>query len=170
MALTVEDGTGIAGADSYVALAEARTLAASIGLALSNPANDATDENALRAGVHFLEGFADRFQGYRTNGLDQVLSWPRSLATIGGFEVEGDNIPHILKAAQVAAAAEFLAGKNLFPDSDGRFVTRKEIDVLVTEYSEKLTATEDGGPRFGVIDAYLRPLLIAKRASRLGAY
>jgi hypothetical protein len=124
----------------------------------------------LSGAARFLEGFRDQFKGSLSNGSDQALCWPRSLADIGGFEVGSDSIPYSLKCAQVAAASLIGAGSNLTPNSDGRFVTKKDIDGLVTEYSEKLYSTPDGSPRWGIVDAYLRPLLIERKGSRLGAY
>jgi hypothetical protein len=168
MALIVETGSGAANANSYVALDAARTLADMLYVAL--PADDATAESALVAAARFLEGFRDQFKGSLSNGSDQALCWPRSLADIGGFEVGSDSIPYSLKCAQVAAASLIGAGSNLTPNSDGRFVTKKDIDGLVTEYSEKLYSTPDGSPRWGIVDAYLRPLLIERKGSRLGAY
>lgn len=168
MPLIVEDGSGAADATSYVALADAKTLAATLYLAL--PATDPAIEAALAGAARFLEGFRAQFKGHPTNGADQALAWPRNLADIGGFEVANDSIPYSLKCAQVAAAALIGAGQNLLPNSDGRFVTKKDIDGLVTEYSEKLYSTPDGSPRWATVDAYLRPLLIERKAGRLGAY
>ena len=52
MALVVETGAIVPGADSYVSLTDARTLAASYGLAL--PADDTAAEAALRNGAVYV--------------------------------------------------------------------------------------------------------------------
>jgi hypothetical protein len=166
MPLIVETGTGVANANSYVDLIEGRALADSCGLVL--PADDTACEIALAAAARYLEGFADRFQGYATNGLDQPLQWPRARVFVGAFESASDSIPNLLKSAQVAAASLIAGGEDLFPNSDGRFKKASKVDVIESEFSEKVFGTVDGLPRFGIVDTFLRPLLVAaKPVSRL---
>ena len=166
MALAIETGTGAdQTANSYVTLAEARTLAASMGLTL--PAVDADLETALATATRWLEGFRGRWQGHASNGLDQPLAWPRRLVQVAGVTIDDDLIPAMLKKAQVSVAVEYIAGAALFENTDGRFVKVDKVDVLQKEWSEKIFTTPDGKPRFPAVDVYVKPLLIDEQGWKI---
>lgn len=156
MPLTVETGSGSASANSYVSLAEARTLAVALGVILSPV--DADAESALARATTYLETFRDLFQGHRTNGNEQALAWPRKLAAINGAMLEEDAIPLLLKKAQVTAASLIGAGTDLFPVDDGKFITEDTVDVITTKYSEKLSR-RGSHVDYPIVNAYLSPLL-----------
>ncbi|MCW2763982.1 MAG: BcepGomr09 [Marmoricola sp.] len=168
MAIVVETGAGSdQTANSYVTLAEARTLAAAMGLTL--PAVDADAEKAILGATRYLDGFRARFQGHTSNGAEQALTWPRRLVSIDGTTIDDDVIPLLVKKAQVAAAAEIGSGTNLFENTDGKFLKRDKTDVLESEWSEKIFTTPDGKPAFPAIDGYLLPLLRDDAGAKLTA-
>jgi len=103
MALIIEDGSNVTGADSFVSLADARVIAASYGLNL--PAIDADAELALKMGVKWIAQRESELQGDRAFA-SQALSFPRAVVCIYGYEQESDFIPEQLKEAQVIAAVE----------------------------------------------------------------
>src|SRR5215216_1766526 len=77
MALTVEDGTGLAGADAYISLAEFRAFRIKHYVPADSVPDDEL-EQAVRRGTRYLDGrFRGRFLGFRTNGFLQSLEWPR---------------------------------------------------------------------------------------------
>ena len=90
MTITVEDGSIVTGANSYVSLDDARTFAAARGVTLS--AVDATLEPIVIQAMDYLESFSDKFKGELTL-RDQPLSWPRSGAVIENWTWDSDEIP-----------------------------------------------------------------------------
>ena len=108
MALIVETGAIVTGADSYVTRADAITYAANRGVTLVDTV--VTDE-ILRNAVGFLESFGDKFKGSRVT-RDQPLSWPRIGAVIEGWSWDSDEIPRQVINAQLAVALEIFAGED----------------------------------------------------------
>lgn len=137
MALIIETGSIVTGANSYVTAEEARAYALSRGIALS--ADDSVLEPQLVKAMDFLESHRERFQGAKV-AKEQRLQWPRSGAVVDGFDVEETEIPQLLKDAQCQLTIDLSAGEDLMPNSDGREVIRKKVDVIETEYSSQ------GGP------------------------
>lgn len=102
MPLTVEDGTIVAGADSFVTVAEADTYWADNG----SPADwvDSSPENKearLRDATRYLQDEQRLpYLGSRI-AWDQPLCWPRTGATSGFLPVPDNAIPPQVKQAQL---------------------------------------------------------------------
>jgi DnaT-like ssDNA binding protein len=78
MALVVEDGTGVASADSYVSTADADTYHGSRGNAAWALLDQTTKEINLRVATDFmLATFRGAWKGYRSTST-QRLDWPRA--------------------------------------------------------------------------------------------
>lgn len=94
MALVVEDGTGMANADSYVSLADAESYFAamppSVTTAWTSLATDAEKENLLRYATRVLDQKA-RFKGARTVKTSS-LRWPRTGAIDCDGVLVGSNV------------------------------------------------------------------------------
>jgi hypothetical protein len=106
MALIIEDGTGVAGADSYVTVAECEAFAVKYyGASLAG--STAKKEAALRRAALFMDSLP--WKGHRTFGRNQGLAWPRKDVTDGeGQEISEGEIPEEIKDAQhIFARAEF---------------------------------------------------------------
>lgn len=131
MALVIEDGSIVSGANSYATVAEAREYASLRGVTLS--ATDATVETLLIKAMDYLETFADRYKGEIVDE-EQSLSWPRYYATYRGYEISGDAIPDAIKRAQMQAAIELHNGVDLLPTETGARVKREEVGPIKTEY------------------------------------
>lgn len=129
MALTVEDGSIVPNADSYISLADARTLAANYGWAL--PVDDTEAETALRNGAGYIGLQEPQLCGTRVSA-DQALSFPRQGITLYGFPFAADAIPQQVKLAQVAAASEYGAGSDVRASTDGRLTTMERVEGAVT--------------------------------------
>ena len=155
--LTVEDGTIVAGADSYTTLENARAIAANYGWAL--PDDNTVAEVALRNGAQYVDLQEECFSGSRISA-EQSLSWPRKYATNRfGFDIASDSVPTQLAVAQVAAASEYGAGTDVRATDDGKAVSHEEVvGAVVVEYF-------DNGKTCGTVaitkalDA-LRPLMV----------
>lgn len=156
MALTVETGAGVAGADSYISLADARIYATSRGIALS--VTDATAEVQLRNAFDYLETLTD-YKGQRV-ASDQATQWPRSGVFLfpGADEVAIDEIPLSLKYAQVQLAAAVNSGLDLQPTANGDpFIVRDKVGPIETQYS--FTVSTSGVPIVRAASSLLSPLL-----------
>ena len=148
MAIIIEDGTIVAGANSYASEAELTAFAAERGATLTG----AADVLLIKA-MDYVESFRKAFQGSKVDAA-QPLQWPRSGAYVDGYPIPTTEIPVDLKRAQMQAAIES-DSTDLNPNT-GQAVKREKVDVIEVEY-------ESGGanqaPTFRKVDAYLEPLL-----------
>lgn len=129
MALVVEDGSVVAGADSYLSLADARTMAAKYGYVL--PEGDAEAEAALRNGAIYVGLQEPALCGKRVSAA-QSLSFPRTGISLYGFPVANNVIPDQVKLAQLIAGAEYGSGAAVRASSDGRVTTMERVEGAVT--------------------------------------
>ena len=155
MALVVETGAIVPGADSYVGLADARAIAVGYGLAL--PADDPAAEAALRNGAVYV-GLQEPFMCGRRVSASQSLAYPRRAVFLYGFPVASDSIPSQVIAAQVMAAVEYGLGTNVRASSDGRVTSMERVEGAVTVSYFNNGATGATTTITAALDA-LRPLL-----------
>lgn len=155
MSLTVENGTNVSGADTYVTLAEARAYALKRGVTL--PATDATVEAYIVEACDFLESQA--FRGDRTDDHDQPLAWPRTGADLHGDLLDNDEIPQLLKDVQCRLVMDrHNLGSALVPNGTGQEVTSEAISGAVTvSYAPRGSGTV--APELNTALAMLAPLL-----------
>src|SRR4051794_29732341 len=112
MALIVEDGTGLATADSYLSLADANIYFTNHGSPVEwTGAADAAKESALRYAARWLDG-KFTWIGLLVQGT-QSLEWPRiqGLAYKDTIDWEGrvyDPVPQKVKDAQCEVALAHL--------------------------------------------------------------
>lgn len=135
MALVEEDGTGLAGANSFVDAAYVIAYAADRGL--SFPTVAAAQTAALILAADYLANEA-RFPYVGTRHLTtQRLPWPRDGASErGGRAIDPTYIPTRLKDAQAELAILSGQGASLQDDLDngGLLVQSDKVDVLETTY------------------------------------
>lgn len=158
MTLIVEDGTGLATAESYVSVADAGTRHTNLG----NTAwtgTDAVKEAALRRATQFmLQRYRGRWQGTRINST-QALDWPRSWVVVDGYAVDADIVPVDVANACADLALKALS-ETLNADLD-RAVIREKVGPLETEYS----AYSPERKRYPAIDMALAPFLTGAGAN-----
>lgn len=146
MALTIEDGTGVAGADSYASVADCSAYAVSYyGASLTG--NTADKEAAIRRAFAYLNGL--RWKGSRTNGRSQGGAWPRTdMIDCDGNAITSDEIPaEVIEAQHELARAEFQAPGVLSPQWSQRdaLVTMEKADVVQVQYdTSRLRPGDDG--------------------------
>lgn len=147
MALVIEDGTIVPGAESYVSAAELKAYAAKRGITV--PADDSACEVLLIKAMDYLNGYEPRWKGCRVSA-EQPLAWPRKGVRANGFPLPSNTIPGPLKAGQcvLAVAAQTL---ELMPTVDPAQsgVKRDKTGPLETEFF---------GPNDGV---YSQPVITA---------
>ncbi|MCB2186282.1 MAG: hypothetical protein KQJ78_07685 [Deltaproteobacteria bacterium] len=140
MALIVEDGTGLATADSYNSLAELTAYHAARGNADWAAGAEADQEAAAREAAAFLDDVCRGWwKGVKASGT-QALAWPRvNVLDEDGYGVTG--LPTEVKAAHAEASLRALAG-DLTPDlARGGRIKRKSIaGAIETEYMDDAPA------------------------------
>jgi len=129
MALVVETGNIVPGADSYLSLSDARALAAKYGYVL--PADDTEAEAALRNGAMYV-GLQEPAMCGRRVSAAQSLSFPRTGISLYGFPVANSVIPDQVKLAQLIAGVEYGSGADVRASSDGRVTTMERVEGAVT--------------------------------------
>jgi hypothetical protein len=129
--LTVEDGSIVAGADSYLSLADARTDATNRGLTLS--ADDTIAESQLRQAYYYLTSNYERLmQGFRVSA-EQTGMMPRNFMEAYGFHVANDSIPTAFKQAQVNVAAVVAGGADMNAAQTGQDLASFSVDGVYSE-------------------------------------
>ena len=131
--IIVENGSIVAGANSYVSLIDARTILAAYGQDLNT--DDTIAEQELLSAARYIESFRNSFKGIKST-REQTMQWPRRNAYIDGYLIPTDEIPVELVNAQAFAAYEVSAGNNLQPTDDGRKIASEKVDVLEVSYFE----------------------------------
>lgn len=121
MALTVEDGTGLAGADSYVETTEVVTFADEYGfdkagfVSLTQTQKDAACRLA-QVVMEYEDG--DDWSGER-QFVDQALAWPRSGGLYrDGEAIDADAVPDEPKRKQSYLALLVGQGVDIAADAD----------------------------------------------------
>lgn len=138
MALIIETGQIVAGANSYATVQELADFAAERGR--TPPASIEDCEVALIRACDYLQSLEPRFKGQRTNAR-QALAWPRYRVQTSwsyGFYLEANVIPTQIKQAQMALALESMTNE-LQPTrlpGQGGAVIREEVGSLRVHYAE----------------------------------
>lgn len=153
--LIVENGSIVAGADSYISLTDARALASKFNLSL--PTDDTEAEAALRNGAAYVGLQEPAMCGTRVSAA-QELSYPRQGVTLYGYDVAITAIPSQVIRAQVEAAVEYGRGTDVRASSDGRATSSERVEGAVTVQYFNNGATGSTVTITAAMDA-LRPLL-----------
>lgn len=161
MTLIVEDGTGVANADSFLALVDARALAAQYGIVID--ADDTKAQVELRQGYRGLLASENQLQGTRTHDI-QTGIFPRTGVISNCVEVASDAIPIDVKLAQLYYQAAINSGYDNNGVNDGQNLKSFEVpQVYKEEYQDgarvKTNATIAG------VDNSLYPFTLAGLAN-----
>lgn len=167
MALIVEDGTGVADAESYadVAFIDAH-WAARPHLDLSeawSAADTAAKEGAAREAAAYLDALlSDAYRGVRAS-YDQGLEWPRSEA----LDKQGLTLPGV--PPQLKKAVAELAGRAITAplsedqDLEGDIKrTREKYEGV--EFETEYLGSASGEGKYGVVLKSLNPILNGKQS------
>src|SRR6266850_1608568 len=113
MALVVEDGTGLAAAESYASVAEADQYHSDRGNAAWAPLATAAKEQALRKATEYMvQVYRQRWASFRTTFV-QALDWPRAWVPLidapGPYGRWTAYVPYNVVPAEVKRACSELA-------------------------------------------------------------
>lgn len=138
MALVIEDGTVVSGANSYVTLNEYRAWANARGITASD--SDTVLERYVLRAMDYLEQLM--FIGNKANE-NQPLQWPRTEALIDGYYADATEIPSQVKKALYEAIKVEADGKSELLNQDRRTIKEKigDIEITYADNSENRTIT-----------------------------
>jgi hypothetical protein len=138
MALVIEDGSVVTGANSYVTLAEFKAWADSRDISYN------ADDNVLEAQILRAMDYIERlyFIGNKANE-NQPLQWPRTEALIDGYYADATEIPKEVKIAVYEATVVEAAGYSELEIQSRKTLRERvgDIEVQYAENSENRTIT-----------------------------
>lgn len=148
MAIVVEDGTGLADANSYVSIAYADSYFYDRGNSVWDTYTPENKAQALILATEYLDMYYN-YTGYKSSST-QALDWPRDYA----YDVDSNeitDIPVTLKKMTCEAAVRAIASE-LQPDLEsGRTIQREKIaNAVEVEYAEGSGGSSE--PIYLVID------------------
>ena len=150
--LIIEDGSAVAGANSFSSDADLKAFASLRGLSV--PATQPDREALLIKAVDYIRMLEPLMQGERASA-QQSLPFPRVDVYAYGYFVPSDSIPQSLKDAQCQAAIDSQT-IDLLPAQNVSNVQSEKVGQLSRSYF-------NGGSYQGVqlksVDAFLNPLL-----------
>lgn len=131
MAIVVETGAIVSGANSYVTEAELTSYAADRGVTISSG-----QETLLLKAMDYIEQLD--YVGIKYT-RDQPLQWPRDGVWIDGFEYATSEIPDALKTAELSVALAINNGFDPLAVIE-RATSRERLGDLEVEYQENAAA------------------------------
>lgn len=162
MALVVEDGTQVPGANSYATLEEFRAYLSARRI---EPDLDPEDLEArlIIAASYLNARYGHRFEGRKVS-RDQPMPFPREgLDDLDGYRYDHDDIPSGIITAQLELAIRALS-RNLTDDvlPEANIKRRRErIEGVYEEETEFVTGTSSSSPTpvYTEVDNILAPFL-----------
>ncbi len=154
MALIIEDGTNVAGANSFNTDVELVAYAAARSFEL--PVTESERDVLQIQAMDFITSNEDDMQGHRITS-DQELSFPRSGVVVNGFAIASTEIPSTLKKAQNEASIAAYT-QSLIVNESVSNVQSEKVDVLATSYFKNGSKTT---VKLDRVYNYLSPILIA---------
>ena len=134
MALVVEDGSLVEGANTYVSLADAIQYVNDRGYGVT-----LTEGHVLR-GADYINSFAEVYKGQivvgKTKTLLSTMQWPRSNVYLeGSYDcLPKDKIPGGIIHAQIETAYEIANARDPLATVSTRVIKKQKVDVIETEY------------------------------------
>lgn len=137
MTLVIEDGSGVAGANSYVSAAdyEAWETARFGSDNLSHSSDEARERDIFRA-MDYFESLD--FVGTKAS-QDQELQFPRVGMFIDGYSVSSEEIPVQVKSSLFELVYAEAKGYSLNQNIE-RDVKRRKVDAIEIEYSDNASS------------------------------
>lgn len=177
MPLVVEDGTGLANAESYISVADATTYHANRGnAAWAALASDTVREQKLRIATEYLsDKYRLRWKGVRVTAT-QALDFPRYgivredyyvVSSVPPSSIDGtiyypsDEVPAEAIRACAELALRAIDGPLL--DDVTQKVKREKVGPIETEYADGASATVT----YSAIDGMLAPFLNPRSSLRM---
>ena len=126
MALVVETGGIVSGANTYVSLADFKAWADARGIAYGT---DETVTQQIFRAMDYVESL--NFKGLK-HTEEQPLQWPRDMVYIDSYSVNSDEIPPQLKLAVYEAIKIEIDGDSKLSASDRETISETVGDISIT--------------------------------------
>jgi len=152
MALIVEDGTQVAGANSYASLDTIKAYAVARGVTLGI---DSIITTQVLKAMDYLEGKRKDYQGNKV-AVTQSLQFPRINVVIDDFEFPSTSIPSMLIQAECQLVIEQSLGIDFMPTMNEPTIKSETIGPIKTEYAVNPGAIFE--PFSYAVNALLEPL------------
>lgn len=156
--LIPEDGSGLADANAYVTFDECVSYCMARGLTFAASPSVPGEQAIIRATSAIDAQYGGRFPGYKVNGREQSLQWPRGQAYDSTLEpIPDDEVPDEVKSATCEAAVRELATPgSMMPDlARGGSVEMLKAGSVEIKYG----ANADPNTSYQLIDGILAPIL-----------
>lgn len=127
MALTVENGSGVTGAQTYISETDFETYASDRGYTVTG-----TSSELLLQAMLYVDSLS--FKGTRASDT-QRLKWPRYGVYIDGVSISSSAIPQQLKDLECEVALAIDSGYDPLGRID-RAVKREKVDAIEVEYQD----------------------------------
>ena len=168
MALIVENGTGLADAESYISVLDCDTILAEWGRTTDDwsALSETEKEGLLRNSTMYIDAdYGSRFSGSVLNET-QALAWPRQNA----YKTNGQSIPSNIVPAEVQRACAFIAVETIeggvyLDDENGARIASESVGLgqsALTE-SKSYIGGKDTSYNSKSADLVLKPLLSGAR-------
>jgi len=132
MTITVEDGSIVTGANSYVSEADLTTYATARGITLTTDA-----EQLLIRAMDYIESLSYKGDKFTR---DQPLQWPRDGVVVDGYVVDADEIPNELKNGLMETAIAIDNGQDPLADI-ARETKSETVGPISVTYSDRAAST-----------------------------
>lgn len=129
MALVIEDGTRVAGANSYVSWTDYTAWADARGIDITQHNQQSHIEQHILRAMDYFENLA--FIG-RKASQEQPLQWPRTEVVIDTYAIDAYTIPQQVKNAIFEITKSIDDGDFALDPSDRQTVSEKIGDIQVT--------------------------------------
>lgn len=169
MALIVEDGSVVSGAESYTSVASADTYIANFLNSSTWIAQATADkERFLRRATQYVDNlYGPRWSGIRIES-DQLLDWPRANAQVENYLFDHDAIPLQLEHAVAEVAVRLNDGIALTTDSEDGNITAEKVKVGPITVDTEFQGTKVQITVIPDVDMIIAPLLDdTQRAHRI---
>jgi len=156
MALIIEDGSRVDGANSYVTAATADEYIGTRSTSWTSAGTTAKENALIEAGI-YLNSLNWKGQKY---SRDQFMSFPRlNFYDEDGYLYANDVVPRRVEYAQIEAAVASVEGYSLLTNiKPTERIKRKKIVVLEKEYSPGAASQKT---TLAYVDALLKGMLVA---------
>lgn len=158
MALIIEDGSGVANANSYVTTAEWDTWATARGIAHSHSASKI--EELILTAMDYIE--AQNFLGRKATDA-QSLQWPRTEVYIDSYSVNSDEIPKELKNS-VYEVTRTVSDGNFALSAKDRQTTQEKIGDITVTYKNNAGMKKETPAVRSALRKIIKPLSMVSRA------
>ncbi len=163
MALTVEDGSVVPNANSFIDLSDARDMALDMGISIAD--DDTEAETQLRQSYYQLvRSYQNRLQGTIVS-QSQTGIFPRFNVYANGFLVPSDSIPVDVQRAQLEYGNAINGGADFNKTADDQELKKFDVQgVYSEEYKDGSNARTT--PRVPAVSQWLQPYLMSTGLQR----